>query len=102
MLLICFTSTIQLHCIIASVLDSQNIAKYNKNLDGGSVECPSQCSLVSHVCIYHVDRDCFPFQPGHFSYFFLFVPLNFATPLYYAVNDSDKSIHVYVYANGPV
>ena len=32
------------------------------------------------------------------SFFILFVPLNSATPLYYAVSDSDKSIHVYVYA----
>ena len=58
----------QLLCINAGVLSSQNIAKYKNNLDGGSVKCPSQCSLVSYVCIYHVDRDCFPFQPGHFSY----------------------------------
>ena len=38
------------------------------------------------------------FSFSTWAIFILFVPLNFATPFYYAVNDSDKSIHVYVYA----
>ena len=83
--------------IIASMLYSQNIAKYNKNLDGGSVKCPSQCSLVSYCMDLSYRQRLFSFPTWAF-FILVFVPLNFATPLYYVVSDSDKSIQVYAYA----